>query len=95
MVSHDGNSRIASQNMSGHVTFQDPLFSSARVVQRTLESGTVLQLTPEPLSGECVRVLAYRRKRVGERWVNVAKEVGRQVAWRQLGLELSFGDVFG
>ena len=55
----------------------------------------MLQLTLEPLPGECVRVLAYRRKRVDERWVSVAEEVGRQVAWRQLGLELSFSYVFG
>lgn len=81
--------------MPERITFQDPLFSSARVVQRTLGGGTVLQLTLEPLPGECVRVLAYQRKRVGERWVDVTEEIGRQVAWRQVGLELSFGDVFG
>ncbi len=66
-----------------------------RVVQRTLESGTVLQLTREPLPGEYVRVLAYRRKRVGERWVDVAEETERKVAYRQLGLELNFSDLFG
>ena len=81
--------------MSEHVTFQDSLFSPARVVQRTLTSGTVLKLTLEPLADEYVRVLAYRRKRVGERWVNVAEEAGRKVSWRQLGLAVAFKDVFG
>ena len=47
------------------VTFQDSLFTPERVVQRTLESGTILQLRLEPLSGERVRVLSYRQKLVG------------------------------
>lgn len=82
-------------DISGQVTFQDSLFSSERVVQRTLEGGTVLQLTLEPLSGERVRVLYYQRRRAGERWVRVKEEEGRTVAWRQLGLEQSFQNVFG
>ncbi len=37
--------------MPEHVTFQDALFNPERVVQQTLESGTVLELTLEPLPG--------------------------------------------
>lgn len=77
------------------VVFQDALFSSARVVQRTLANGTVLELTLEPLPGERVRVVRYRRKRPGERWVTDKREAGRTCAWRQLGLEGSFEDLFG
>ena len=42
--------------------FQNDLFSSARMVERTLETGTVLRLKLEPLPGERVRVLEYHRK---------------------------------
>lgn len=81
--------------MTAHVTFQDNLFSPQRVVERTLESGTILQLTLEPLPGERVRVLQYRRKAKGERWVTVKAEAGRTVAWNQLGLKVSFEAIFG
>jgi hypothetical protein len=81
--------------MPEQVTFQDALFSPERVVQRTLESGTILQLTLAPLPGERVRVLKYRRKAKGERWVTVKAEAGRTVAWQQLGLRASFESVFG
>ena len=77
------------------VVFQDALFSHVRVVQRVLESGTVLKLTLEPLLGDHVRVVKYRRKRVGERWVTDKHEAGRTYAWRQLGLEGSFENMFG
>lgn len=76
------------------VVFQDA-FSPVRIVQRTLESGTVLELTLEPLPGEHVRVARYRRKRVGERWVTDPHEAGRTYAWRQLGLPGGCGRVFG
>ena len=66
-----------------------------RVVQRVLESGTVLELTLEPLPGEFVRVVRYHRKRVGERWRTEPREAGRTYAWQQLGLEGRFADVFG
>lgn len=78
-----------------NVVFQDALFSPVRVVQRVLESGTVLELTLEPLPGDHVRVVKYRRKRVGERWVTDKREAGRSYTWRQLGLAGSFADVFG
>ena len=77
------------------VVFQDALFSPVRVVQRILESGTVLELTLEPLPGGHVKVIKYRRKRVGERWVTDKHEAGRTYAWRQLGLEGSFESLFG
>lgn len=77
------------------VVFQDALFSPFRVVQRTLESGTILELTLEPLPGEHVRVVKYRRKRAGERWVMGKREAGRTYAWQQFGLEGSFEGVFG
>lgn len=48
-------------------TFQDDLFSSARMVERTLENETLLRLKLEPLSGERVKVLDYHRKASGER----------------------------
>lgn len=53
----------------------------ARMVERTLENGTVLKLKLEPLSGERVRVLEYHRKAPGERWqrLRVEKRVGRCV----------------
>lgn len=76
------------------VTFQDSLFTPERVVQRTLESGTILQLRLEPLSGERVRVLSYRQKLVGGRWKRLKAEEGRTVSWAQLGLRGSFEDVF-
>lgn len=66
-----------------------------RVVQRTLESGTVLELTLEPLPGQRVRVVSYRRKRPGERWLTDKTEAGRTYAWTQLGLPTSFECVFG
>lgn len=81
--------------MPEQVTFQDALFSPERVVQRTLESGTMLQLTLKPLPGERVRVLKYRRKMKGERWVTVKGEQGRTIVWQQLGLCVSFESVFG
>jgi hypothetical protein len=42
-----------------------------------------------------VRVIQYRRKAKGERWVTVKAEAGRTVAWQQLGLRASFESVFG
>ena len=66
-----------------------------RVVQRVLASGTVLELTLEPLPGDHVKVVKYRRKRVGERWVTDKREAGRTYVWRQLGLEGSFESTFG
>ena len=81
--------------MTARVTFQDNLFNPHRVVERTLDSGTILQLTLEPLPGERVRVLQYRRKAKGERWVTVKAEAGRTVAWNQLGLKVSFEAIFG
>lgn len=81
--------------MTARVTFQDNLFNPQRVVERTLESGTVLHLTLEPLPGERVRVIKYRRKMKGERWVTVRGEQGRTIAWQQLGLSVSFESVFG
>ena len=81
--------------MPARVTFQDNLFNPQRVVERTLESGTILQLTLEPLAGERVRVITYRKKSKGKRWVTVKEESGRTVAWRQLGLSLGFESVFG
>ncbi len=77
------------------MVFQDALFSPGRVVRRVLGSGTVLELTLEPLPGGHVRVIEYRRKRIGKRWVTDEHEAGRTYAWRQLGLEESFESVFG
>lgn len=76
-------------------TFQDSLFSTERVVQRVLPGGTVLRLTLEPLAGERVRVLDYRRKRAGETWQIVREEAGRTLAFDQLGLPHTFIDLFG
>ncbi len=75
--------------------FQDPLFSSQRTVRRTLASGTVLELTLEPLPGEQVRVVRYRRKRLGERWMTDEHEAGRVYSWALLGLGEGFERVFG
>ena len=74
--------------------FQDDLFSSARVVERTLPNGTVLRLKLEPLTGERVRVLEYHRKAPGERWGRVPEEEGRTLRYDQLRLPLSFADLF-
>jgi len=74
--------------------FQDDLFSNTRVVQRTLQNGTVLRLKLEPLPGARVRVLEYYRRRVGERWQRVKEEEGRELAYGQLKLRESFVDLF-
>ena len=74
--------------------FQDDLFSSARVVERTLSHGTVLRLKLEPLPGERVRVLEYHRKAPGERWGRVLEEEGRTLRYDQLRLSPSFADLF-
>ncbi len=77
------------------VTFQDSLFNSERVVERVLPGGTTLRLTLEPLSEGRVRVLAYSRRRAGERWQRVKDEEGRTFAFAQLGLPASFTELFG
>ena len=77
-----------------NAAFQDALFSPVRVVQRTLESRTILT-TLEPLPGKRVRVVRYRRKRVGECWITDKHEAGQTCAWRQLGLPRGFKRVFG
>lgn len=74
--------------------FQDDLFSSTRIVQRTLTNGTVLRLKLEPLPGSRVRVLEYYRRRAGERWQRVKEEEGRELAYGQLKLRESFADLF-
>jgi len=74
--------------------FQDDLFSSARVVERTLQNGTVLRLKLEPLPGERVRVLEYHRKVPGERWGRVPVEEGRTLRYDQLKLTRPLADLF-
>lgn len=75
-------------------TFQDDLFSSARMVERTLENGTLLRLKLEPLSGEQVKVLEYHRKASGERWQRLREEEGRTLRYDQLKLRHPFAEVF-
>lgn len=75
-------------------TFQDNLFSSARMVERTLPSGTVLRLLLEPLPGERVRVLEYRRRAPGERWQRLREEESRTLRYEQLKLTCPFTEVF-
>jgi hypothetical protein len=74
--------------------FQDDLFSSARLVERTLSNGTVLRLKLEPLPGERVKVLEYHRKAPGERWQRLSEEEGRTLPYDQLKLPRSFADLF-
>ena len=75
-------------------TFQDSLFETARMVERTLQSGTVLRLKLEPLKGERVRVAEYHRKVPGAKWQRLREEEGRVVRFEQLKLTSSFGEVF-
>lgn len=74
--------------------FQDPLFSPARVVERTLASGTVIRLKLESLPREWVRVLEYHRKALGEGWKRVREEEGRTLRYEQLKLPRPFSEVF-
>lgn len=76
--------------------FQDDLFSNARVVERTLPSGTVLRLKLEPLPGpgEQVKVLEYHRRVPGGLWQRHPEEEGRTLAYAQLKLEQPFGVLF-
>lgn len=74
--------------------FQDNLFSSARMVERTLENGTLLRIKLEPLPGERVRVLEYHRKASGERWQRLREEEGRTLHYNQLKLRHPFAEVF-
>ncbi len=76
-------------------TFQDNLFSSARMVERTLPSGTVLTLLLEPLPERRVRVLEYHRRAPGERWQRLREEEGRTLRYEQLKLNHAFTEVFG
>jgi hypothetical protein len=73
---------------------QDNLFSPARMVERTLASGTVIRLKLEPLSGKWVRVLEYHRKALGEGWKRVRDEEGRTLRYEQLKLSQPFHEVF-
>lgn len=75
-------------------TFQDNLFSSARMVERILPSGTVLRLLLEPSPSERVRVLEYHRRAPGERWLRLREEEGRTLRYKQLKLTRSFAEVF-
>lgn len=74
--------------------FQDDLFSAARLVERTLQNGTVLRLKLEPLPGERVRVLEYSRKPPGERWRRVRGAEGRTLSYERLHLSRTFAEVF-
>lgn len=74
--------------------FQDNLFSSVRVVERTLDNGTVLRLVLEPCQNECVRVLEYHRCPEGGRWSREASEEGRTLAYRQLKLPRAYTELF-
>ena len=74
--------------------FQDDLFSSVRLVERTLPNGTVLRLKLEPLPGERVRVLEYHRQAPGEKWGRVPEEEGRTLRYDQLKLSLPFAYLF-
>ncbi len=75
-------------------TFQDSLFSSARMVERVLENGTVLRLLLEPLPGEHVRVLEYHRRAPGERWHRLREEESRVLRFEQLKLARPFFEIF-
>ena len=75
-------------------TFQDSLFSSARMAERTFPNGTVLRLLLEPLPGERVQVLEYHRKAPGERWQRLREEEGRTLRFGQLRLTRSYSEVF-
>jgi len=75
-------------------TFQDNLFDSARMVERTLPGGTVLRLLLEPLPGERVRVLEYHRRAPGERWQRLREEEGRTLRYEQLKLNRAFVKIF-
>jgi hypothetical protein len=75
-------------------TFQDDLFSSARVVERTLKNGTLLRLKLEPLPSERVRVREYHRKASGERWQRLREEEDRTLHYDQLKLRHPFAEVF-
>ncbi len=63
--------RVGWRSLGTMPVFQDHLFSPARVVERTLASGTVIRLKLEPLPREWVRVLEYHRKALGEGWKRV------------------------
>lgn len=75
-------------------TFQDDLFSSARMVERVLENGTLLRLKLEPLPKERVKVLEYHRKASGERWQRLSEEEGRTLRYDQLKLIYPFAELF-
>lgn len=74
-------------------TFQDNLFSPARIVERTLGNGTVLRLLLEPLPGERVKVLEYHRRAPWERWQRLNEEGGRTLRYEQLKLARPFAEV--
>lgn len=74
--------------------FQDSLFSQARVVERTLQNGTVLRLKLMPLPGERVRVLEYYRQAPDGRWQRQRDEEGRTLSYDKLKLSQPFETLF-
>ena len=82
------------QSSVAMTTFQDSLFETARLVERTLPNGTVLRLKLEPLLGETVKVSEYHRKVFGTKWQRLPEEEGRVVRFDQLKLTSSFAEVF-
>jgi hypothetical protein len=74
--------------------FQDSLFDPSRIVERTLERGTVIRMKLEPLGKQRVKVLAYYRKQRGGSWRRCTEEEGRVLDYWKLGLPQAYNSVF-
>lgn len=74
---------------------QPSLFDASRLVERRLPSGVTVQVRLEPLPGQRVRVIEYRRRaNDAGRWRRRSEEEGRTCAFEALALELPFDALF-
>lgn len=65
------------------------------VVNKTTSFGTTLKVTLEPLEKEQVRIIEYYRKaKHSSQFKRVRSEEGKVVAFEQLKLDKTFGELF-
>lgn len=76
---------------------QGDLFSGTQVVRRRVDAtGTTIELRLRPLGGGRVRIEeARRRSRDALQFAPWSSEAGREVLFDQLGLPMSYAELFG
>jgi len=83
-----------SRNTPPPLSYQLPLFSNERVVERTTDSGTTIRAQLRPEGDGQVTILAWYRRQPDGRWQRRPQEE-RTVPFEQLRLNTTYEELFG